>query len=81
MILYNLYYIQNVSMYKNKASAINLFIVIIMYFDISIPLDNFITKEWHEWTAKVITRNKIKNKCWGTNYELKFVEWSLTLNE
>ena len=81
MILYNLYYIQNVIMYKTKASAIYFFIVIIMYFDITIPFNNFVTKEWYEWTAKVITRNEIKTKCRGTNYESKFIEWSLTLNQ
>jgi len=68
-------------MYKNKAPVVDFFIVIIMYFDITIPLDNFIANEWHEWTLKLITRNQIKNKCGGTNYELKFFEWSLTLNQ
>lgn len=68
-------------MHINKASAIDLFIVIIMYFDITIPLNNFKTKDWHEWKTKLITRNQIKNEFRRTNYELKFFEWSLALNE
>ena len=80
MILYNLYYIQNVIMYKTKASAI-VFIVIIMYFDITIPFHRIATTEWNEWTPKVITRNQLKTECRTTNYELKFIEWSIAPNE
>ena len=68
-------------MYKNKAIADDLFIVIIMYFDITIPLDNLVTKEWHRWTTKLIITNQIIGKHSGTNNELQFVEWSLTLNQ
>ena len=81
MILYNLYYIQNVIMYKTKASAIDFFIVIIMYFDITIPFNRIITTEWYEWTAKIITRNQLKTECRRTNNELKFIKWSIAPNE
>ena len=66
-------------MYKNKASVNDLSIVIIIYFDITIPLDNFETVEW--WAHQIITRNKINYKSWGISHELKFLEWPLTSDD
>lgn len=66
-------------MYKNKASVNDLSIVIIIYFDITIPSDNFETVEW--WAHKIITRSKINYKSWRINDELKFLDWPLTSDD